>query len=251
MVLICIEIHAQKRINYLGYQIDVSLPAGSNSSTVTVRKGRTILARHSQGLWTDYGSTAELIPILGSAKKQLVISQYTGGNHCCVVYWIYDLSPRFRLIFRSQNFETTGYSDSHKLFQNLDQDRALEIVDETPAFHYFDDLAFVSSPNPALIFDYDPKSKSFKLANRKFDTYLLRNAKASLREAAAVKELKPNQFATWLFSIYLDYVYAGRAAEGRKLYYGNEDLKKMGLLHKWEAVRSVLEKDAAYKEIYK
>jgi len=244
-------VQTQKRIDYLGYRINVSSPAGSNHSTVIVKKGRHVLAKHSEGLWADYGSRAELISVLGSYRKQLVISQYTGGNHCCVVYWIYDLYPRFRLLFRSKDFQTDGYSDSHKLFQNLDRDRSLEIVDETPAFYYFDDLAFASSPNPTFIFDYDAKSRSFKLANRKFATYLLRNAGESLQKASAVKDSDPNQFATWMFSIYLDYVYAGREKEGRALYYGNKVLKKSGLLHKWEAVRSVLISEPGYKEIYK
>src|SRR5438045_1632563 len=109
--VVAIPSMAQKTIDYHGYRISITLPETHNYSVVTVKKGRKILAIHRGGLAQDYGSSAELISLLGSDKKQLVISQYTGGYHCCNNYWIYELTPRFRLLFRSKDFETLGYSD--------------------------------------------------------------------------------------------------------------------------------------------
>jgi hypothetical protein len=245
------EIHAQPRTDYRDYQITITRPSTINYSVVTVkRKGKT-LAKHTKGLSTDYGSKVELISLLGSQNTQLVISQVTGGNHCCILYWVYDLSPTFRLLFKSEPYKTVGYSDSGELFRNLDSDLELEIVDETPVFHYFDDLAFVSSPRPTLVFDYDKKSGKFQLANRRFRSFLIGEADQWISKANAVKDTEPTQFSTWMFSIFLDYIYVGEKKKALDFYYKNPDLKRAGNFHKWNKVLTALKSDPAYSELYR
>jgi hypothetical protein len=249
--LLNVQAEAQKTIDYLGYRISITLPKTKNYSVVTIKKGRKTLAVHREGLAQDYGSSAELISLLGSGKKQIVISQYTGGNHCCNPYWIYELTPEFRLLFRSKDFETIGYSDSQKLFQNIDHDADMEIVDNTPAFHYFDDLAFVSSPVPTLIFDYNHRTQKFEFANRKFRSFLLGDVQKWISNANNVKDSDQSQFAVSMFTIFLDYVYAGKKDEGLKFYYGNEKLKQLQLAHNWKAVNKLLKSEPAYKALYR
>jgi len=216
------RVEAQKKIDYLDYRISIALPKTKNYSVVTVKKGRKTLAVHRDGLAQDYGSSAELISLLGSDKKQLVISQYTGGNHCCNPYWIYELSPKFRLLFRSKDFETLGYSEVQKLFQNIDRDADLEIVDNTPAFHYFDELPFVSSPVPTLIFDYNRHTRKFELANRRFAKYLLKDQAASIARSQAIRDSDPRQHRVDSFGLFLDLVYAGKEQAGWKYYHGEK-----------------------------
>lgn len=249
--LLNVQAEAQKTIDYLGYRISIPLPKAKIYSVVTIKKGRKTLAVHREGLALDYGSSAKLISLFGSRKKQLVISQYTGGNHCCNPYWIYELTPKFRLLFRSKDFETIGNSDSQKLFQNVDHDADMEIVDNTRAFHYFDDLAFVSSPVPKLIFDYNHRTKKFELANRKFQSFLIGDIQKWISNANDVKDSDHNQFAVWMFTIFLDYVYAGKKDEGLKFYYRNEKLKQLRLAHRWKAVNKVLKSEPAYRELYR
>lgn len=106
-----VDLFGQKTLSYSGYSISTSSPAGRNHSVVTIQRGRTILAEHKEGLWGKVGSTVELRSVLGKRTKQLIVSQYTGGNHCCNLVWIYDLRPKFQLLFRSTDFETIGYDD--------------------------------------------------------------------------------------------------------------------------------------------
>lgn len=138
---------------------------------------------------------------------------------------------------------------SREMFQNLDKDREPEILDETPAFHYFDDLAYVSSPRPTLVFDYDKKIGRFRLANRKFRSFLLGDAREWISRANHVKDSDPSQFSVWMFSIFLNYIYAGQEKKGMDFYYKNSDLLRTGQAHEWKQVRSVLRSDAAYREL--
>lgn len=243
---------AQKSIEYLGYNITITLPKTENYSAVRVRKGRKTLALHSEGLAQEYGSNVELKELLGNGRKQLIISQYTGGNHCCNVYWIYELKPRFRLLFRSMDFQTIGNSETEELFQNIDGDADLEIVDYSPSFHYFDNLAFVSSPVPKLIFDYDHRTRKFELANRRFAENLLKDSAESIRQSEAVRESDPSQHRVWSLSIFLDFVYAGRERTGWNFYHHEKAISvEAKSFHEDEVIKQVLRSDPAYRSLYK
>ena len=247
-----LRVEAQKNIDYLGYHISITLPKTKNYSVVTITKGVKTLAVHRDGLAQDYGSSAELMSLLGSNKKQLVISQYTGGAHCCNHYWIYELSPKFRLLFRSKDFDTIGYSDSQKLFQNIDHDADLEIVDGTPAFHYFDDLAFVSSPVPKLIFDYNRRTRKFELANRHFAKYLLKDKTEWIARTEAVRDSNPSQYQVDTLGVFLDFVYAGQEKTGWKYYHGEKaKSKSASYFHLDSVIKRVLSTEPAYRSIYR
>lgn len=242
---------AQKTVDYLGFRIAITLPRTKNYSVVTIKKANKTLAIHREGIAQPYGSSVELISLLGSDKKQLVVSQYTGGAHCCNNYWIYDLSPKFRLLFRSKDFSTIGYSDSQKLFQNIDSDADLEIVDNTPAFHYFDDLAFVSSPVPTLIFDYNHRTKKFELANRRFNGYLLKDQAGWIAGSQAVRDSDPSQHRVDSLGILLSFIYAGREATGWKYYHQEKARSSWGqYFHKDTLIKKTLNAEPAYRSIY-
>ena len=247
-----VGIQGQKTINYLGYRISITLPNTKNSSVVTIRKGRKTVAVHSEGIAQPYGSSAELIELLGSGKKQLVVSQYTGGAHCCTLYWIYELTPAFRLLFRSKDFETIGYSEVHELFQNIDTDSDLEIIDNTPAFYYFDDLAFVSSPTPTLIFDYNHRTRKFEQANRRFVKYLLKDQSDAIARSRTIRKSNPSQHRVDSFVLFLDFVYAGREHAGWKYYHEEKAKSDWGqYFHRDATIRQVLNAEPAYRLIYR
>ncbi len=246
-----LPVEAQYTINHNGYRISSSVPKSMNHSVVTIKKGGKTLAVHREGIAQSYGSKVELISLLNSAEKQLVVSQYTGGNHCCTVYWIYDLTPRFRLLFQSKDFETVGYNEVQKLFQNIDRDRDLEIVDNSPAFHYFDNLAFVSSPSPRLIFDYDRRTRKFVLANRRFDKYLLREQRKEIVRTRGLVDSNSSQYLVNTFGIFLDFVYAGKLQDGWKYYHDEKGRSNLGqFFHSDAIIRQTLDGDPGYRSIY-
>lgn len=244
-------INAQKTVEYAGYRVSTTIPKNGDHSVVTVKKGGRTLAVHREGIAQDYGSTAKFISLI-RGEKQLVISQYTGGAHCCSRYWIYELTPRFRLLFRSLDFDTLGYSETEEIFQNIDNDADLEIVDHTPAFHYFDDLAFVSSPVPTLLFNYDHRTRRFELANRRFASYLLKDQAASITRSQAMRKTNPSQHRVDSLGLFLNYVYAGKEQTGWRYYHQEKTLSDWRqYFHKDRIIKSALVLDPAYRKLYR
>ncbi len=250
MVVVFVEMGDGQNLSYRGFRISITIPSSKNNSVVTVKRGSKTLARHAQGIPQAYGSHAELVSLLGLKTKQLVISQYTGGNHCCNLYWIYQLTPSFRLLFRSTDFSTVGYSEIRELFENLDSDADLEIIDNSSVFHYFDDLPFVSSPTPTLIFDYNKRTRRFELANRRFADYLLKDHPAWVARTKEAFGTDRRQYSVNTFAIFLALVYAGRESTAWK-YYHTEKAKAQSGFHSDNAIRRTLNADPAYRWIYK
>lgn len=247
-----IPLSAQSKKSYLGYTIEKLSSSESNTSTVIIRKGKTLLAKHKDGFGDYRASEFEFLPVLGQKDKQLVVTQFTGGIHCCRKYWVYDLKPKFRLIFRSKDYDMGDGGDiGEGIFQNLDADKELELVDRNDAFLYFDDLAYVSSPRPLLVFDYSHKTGKFRLANRKFRSYILKNEETWIKRAFEAKATTPGQYMADIFSIMLDYIYNGRRKEGWR-FYEAERLSKSDewTFHSKADILDVLTKDKAYQTIY-
>lgn len=253
ITLICVYPAKPQTVNiYEGYKVKIYEEYTKERSKVVVQKGKKILASHTEGRSGSNFSKFEFLPLLGRSHKQLVITQFTGGAHCCRKYWIYDLKPSFRLIFQSTDYAIgDGGDNGEGKFQNLDSDKELEFVDKNDSFLYFDELAYVSSPRPLLVFDYNPKKQKFELSNRRFAKYLLKDIDVWKRQAWDEKATNPSQFETDVFSILLEYVYSGQEKEGWKFYYANKDTQINGWRHSQTKVRKVLNGDRAYKLIYK
>lgn len=245
-------IFAQSSLSYRGYSFRKFTNPATGISTAVVSKGKKVLVRHSEG-FGDYRVTEfRLIRLLGRNDKQLVITQFTGGIHCCRVYWIYDLAPNFRLLFRSRDFAIgDGGEIGEGTFQNLDADREMELVERNDSFLYFDDLAYVSLPRPLMVFDYNPRTEHFELANRKFSKFILSDLDKLIEDTVRLRNSDSAQYLVNVFSITLDYIYAGKANEGWAYYRKERDSKSMELrFHDENKIKKVLMNDKAYNLIY-
>jgi hypothetical protein len=86
--------------------------------------------------------------ITGEGLPDLVISEYTGGAHCCLFLHVFELGPEFRLI------QTINVKHSDlAYFKNLDEDPALELPMNDWTFAYWH-AAFADSPAPDVILKY-------------------------------------------------------------------------------------------------
>ncbi|MBA2333983.1 MAG: hypothetical protein H0V90_03490, partial [Blastocatellia bacterium] len=136
------------------------------------------------------------------------------------------LKPTFRLLFRSRDFAIgDGGEIAEGTFQNLDKDKELELVDRNDSFLYFDDLAYVSSPRPLLIFDFNRNTGKFHLANKKFSSFILREQNALIEKTSKARHTDSGRYLVNVFDIMLYYIYAGRERNGWK-YYRDESIKK-------------------------
>lgn len=86
--------------------------------------------------------------ITGNGVPDLVVSEYTGGAHCCLSFDIFELGPELRHLDR---IEAEHGDMSH--FEKLDSDDNLECIINDWTFAYWN-TGFASSPAPRIILRY-------------------------------------------------------------------------------------------------
>lgn len=86
--------------------------------------------------------------ITGDGLPNLLVSEWTGGAHCCFLFHIFEIGNQFRHI-QTINAVHSGLAD----FANLDEDPALEFQMVDWTFAYWR-TSFAASPAPAVILKY-------------------------------------------------------------------------------------------------
>lgn len=210
-----------------------------------VRDGSKILRSFESSISIEYG----LFPFLGGDRKQLIVHTYTGGAHCCDIYYIFETSPKLRAIFDGDQFTTDeiGYGIRPV---DADSDGVFEFSLTVMSFDYeLGSHAF--SPFPAAVFAYDRKTRKYELANRKYP-------KIVKARYAEMQEWEENTFRftkdqnmklrVTMINKLLFFIYSGKEAEGWSMFdesYNQED--KAEIRNK---IQRILEKDPTYRAIY-
>ena len=86
--------------------------------------------------------------INGDEKPELVISEYTGGAHCCFNYYIFSIDKTFKPLAVIE-----GAHGDLAHFEDVDHDGALEYLGNDWAFSYWN-ACFSESPAPEIILKY-------------------------------------------------------------------------------------------------
>jgi hypothetical protein len=98
------------------------------------------------------GKTSSLITIgrdiTGEGVPNLVVSEYSGGAHCCLTVHVFELGETFREVAKLE-VKDADLSD----FEDLDGNGKLLFVTADFAFGYFP-LTFLGSPAPQVILRY-------------------------------------------------------------------------------------------------
>ncbi len=151
------------------------------------------------------------IDITGTGRPNAVISEYSGGAHCCYSNYIFELGEPFKVIeIRSGDFPI--------IFRELDGRPGLEIEILDTNFLYWK-TAFASSPAPRVILRYD--GGAYRVAvdlmkdppmNRRA---LLRHAK-KIRSSTRWGRFEYYPFDESLWKIMLDLIYTGNAEQARE-----------------------------------
>lgn len=236
-------------ISYKGLTVTRSYKPNFAKSKVTITKSRSVLATHSDGdgFQGKDSSCFGLYPVLGGKTKQLVIVQTSGGAHCCFSYRIYEMYPTFRLIFDSTEYPIGDGFDELE-FQDIDGDGVMEFTQRVMTFDYWEDMAYTSSPQPKVVFKYDPRAKGFYPANRQFAAYLLRGIEKEIRELD-----RDDPARQWIngLDITLRYIYAGQEKKAWQFYDREFDVKPNEPDEMKSKIRITLQNDAAYRFMYK
>lgn len=176
-----------------------------------LRKGVRVHAAHGHsfqiGSIYEEDKTGSLVSIgsdiTGDGKPNLVVSEWTGGAHCCFLFHVFEIGDQFRYI----QTINAGHSDGAD-FENIDNDPALEFPMRDWTFAYWR-TCFVASPAPEVILKY--KGEKYKMA---YD--LLRKPSLPQDELAQLatdiktsEDWKKEQPPAMLWARMLDLIYTG------------------------------------------
>ena len=237
-------------LRYKGFKIERVYQKHKNTFVFTIKRGRRVLARHSQeaDLYARDSTRFGLFSVLGGRERQLIVRQSTGGAHCCFRYWIYELRPRFRLIFDGTKYQL-GDGFDPLTFQDMNGDGTYEFTQKIVTFDYFLDC-YTCTPQPTMIFAYNGRLHRYLPANHRFRSRALREARADakeLKEMAARPEADqdPSLINYYSFKVLLSYIYAGKEKQGWKLCY------QFAYCRDWRhSVKKTLRTDALYRFLY-
>lgn len=149
--------------------------------------------------------------ITGTGQPNAVITEYSGGAHCCNANYIFELGERFEVIeIHSHDFPI--------IFKELDDRPGLEIEILDTNFLYWK-TAFASSPAPRVILRYD--QGTYWVATDLMEgppmsrRALLQHAK-KIRSSTKWGHFKYYPFDEGLWKIMLDLIYSGNANQARE-----------------------------------
>jgi hypothetical protein len=234
-------------LNYEGFQVLRTYDEKAARSVVTIKKRGKALAVYSdgEGIARKEASCFGLYPILGGKTKQLLVVQTSGGAHCCFSYHIYDLQPKFRLLFDSTKYPIGDGFDELE-FKDLDGDGVHEFTQLDVTFDYWEDMAYVSSPQPENVFQYNPRIKRFLPANKKFSAYLLKDIAKDINK---LDPSDPAQYWRTSFEITLRYIFVGKEDLGWKFYDKQFGIRPGGRDRMKTKIKNALKRDQLYRDI--
>ncbi len=115
------------------------------------------------------------IDITGKGLHALVITEHTGGSHCCCFFHIFEIGKKFRFI---QTIDAT-HTES-PFFENLDNDPDLELKIYDWTFAYWK-ASFAQSPAPEVILKFN--GTQYEIA-----TNIMRRPPSETKELNALSE---------------------------------------------------------------
>jgi len=143
--------------------------------------------------------------ITGKGIPNLVVSEWTGGAHCCFYFYVFEIGKHFRKIAKLD----AGHGDlSH--FEDLNGDNRLEFITADWTFAYWR-APFAQSPAPEIILTF--RNSTYQLA-ADLMCKPQPNAKEiedKAREIQSDASLRKGHPPVALWSYMLDLIYTGNA----------------------------------------
>jgi len=240
---------------YKDHRVSISIKPDESESSITVKRGkRTLVRLHNRHRisWLRYPEQVAFFPLLGKKTKQLIVALDSGGAHCCLSVTIYDLFPRFRVIYDSAKWNV-GETWNGVRFLDINRDGVFELEDDLLAFAGgFDRLEGVSSPRVPMVFRYSPLVGAYRPANHLFPAYALRGVDEERRTLRALKRTR-NETIEYLMDtmdVLLRTIYAGRERAAWSFFNATYSYRFLSRARLKRDVRRLLIKDQAYRIVY-
>lgn len=154
--------------------------------------GRTV---RSFEVWN---ATAETLDVDGDGAAELLLTDYSGGAHCCFTYYLYTRKPSLRPL------GVFDMGNDMLSFQDLDGDGIAEAVGSYDGFAYYD-YSYAASPSLPIVFSlkggkYVENTKAFPdIIQKSLDEYL-----------AAPPENDEEYRKSWATAVYAHMVLLGQ-----------------------------------------
>jgi hypothetical protein len=195
---------------------DVS-PAGMcECITVIYANGRLLLTLGEPGLMTALSIDAVSgKDVNGDRQPDLVVSDWSGGAHCCYSTSIYSIGSQVRPLLTI----ATGNCGPGEL-RDLDDDGSMEVVtcDDRLAYSY---CSFAESPLPRVVMAYNASRGEYELATPRYAARLRDEIAAQTLEARTRMKAEGGKDAgadkCTVLQPALSLMYAGQLEEGRRL----------------------------------
>lgn len=150
--------------------------------------------------------------VTGDGQPNLLISDWTGGAHCCFSFHLYQIGDNnFRLI-QTFNAEDTDYAN----FINLDDDPALEFRMFDWTFAYWR-TSFANSPSPEVILKYNGNKYEVSYSLMRKPPLPQNELSRIAAEIATLPEWKENPPPVRLWEEMLTLIYSGNMPQAWNL----------------------------------
>jgi hypothetical protein len=157
--------------------------------------------------------------LTGSGHPEMIISQYSGGMHCCTERKIYELEPKFKQV---ATIDDQDFEEGH--FEDLDHNGHYYYLTADPTFLYWN-AAYVDSVWPGIILQFanDNKGGAFRLALKKMHTpdptpEQWGEITTASRKAFGADNHFSNGIGSWFWGNILDLIYTGHSDLAWKLF---------------------------------
>lgn len=191
-------------------------PAGMCECLTLVYQGTRLVLTLGQ---PDNITAVSIVPptgqdINGDRLPDIVVSEWSGGAHCCYSTSVYSVGPAVRPLLTLDSGDCAPGE-----FADLDGDGVLELAtcDSAWGYRY---CAFAFSTLPPVVYAYDAALATYRVATPRFAARFRGDIESSLTEARAhfaspARETMLDKCVALRPALYL--MYTGRVDEGRGL----------------------------------
>ncbi|MGA9128744.1 MAG: hypothetical protein WB425_11450 [Terracidiphilus sp.] len=221
---VCSQANLKDAVRVDGYIFRSYENHGNDRCFEVLRDGKILFRRtNDNGGWYKIGQPEDKewkIPaiangtdITGRSHPEMIVSSYTGGAHCCLFHYLFEVEPKFKLL---ATLDAEDDDLSH--FEALDADGKYYYLTADWTFAYWYS-SFAGSPSHSVVLHYvdDSHGGGFHLAFDKMQTPAptpeeWQKALNDVRKELQLdRENKVNNLSDLLWQEVMDLIYSGHS----------------------------------------
>jgi hypothetical protein len=196
-------------------------------------------------------NTWRILDLVKGGKDELIITQYSGGAHCCEYNWVYTFDNGLKEVMNSHEYGSLGFMAEP---EDLNGDGNFELMFQNLTFSYFYRCCYAASPSNNIVLEYDGTKEEYAVQNRKFKKHLISMELDSIEISPEFMELKASDNPDYvdpggyylgsILNEVIPFLYAGEEEKGWELFDKSYKLRDREDIK--ELVREKLQEDPCY-----